>query len=330
MQFVGGVFSYEPADDGELCDWWLYEDKQIPQTRLSAAVGFDRDEVKVTGITYEEMRKGCWDPKARLEDMDVNWTEAPDVLPVLPPLLRPDLHGGRGQGARRPLRQGLQRLDGRRVVRRLRRPPHPAHHHPALGRRPRRRRGPPQRRPRRAGRVLQRDPAVPRPAVDPHATTGSPSSGPAPRPAPSSTCTSARRRRCRRPRADAPAAVGLHAHLRQRHELDDRLAVLAAGSPSFPTSSSPTPRARSAGSPTSSSGPTRSGRTTGRWGGVRRQGPRAAVAPTTTARSTAASSTTSTASTTLEKCGVDNIMLRDRLPALRQHLAAHQGGRPRS
>ena len=37
----------------------------MPQTRLSAAVGFDRDEVKVTGITYEEMRKGCWDPKAR-------------------------------------------------------------------------------------------------------------------------------------------------------------------------------------------------------------------------------------------------------------------------
>ena len=40
MQFVGGVFSYEPSDDGELCDWWLYEDKKIPQTRLSAAAGF--------------------------------------------------------------------------------------------------------------------------------------------------------------------------------------------------------------------------------------------------------------------------------------------------
>ena len=50
MQFVGGVFSYEPADDGDLCDWWLYEDKKIPQTRLSAAAGFDRDEVKVTGM----------------------------------------------------------------------------------------------------------------------------------------------------------------------------------------------------------------------------------------------------------------------------------------
>ena len=84
MQFVGGVFSYEPDPEGELCDWWLYEDKKIPQTRLSAAVGFDRDEVKVTGITYEEMRPGCWDPKARLEDMDANWTEAQMCFPSFP------------------------------------------------------------------------------------------------------------------------------------------------------------------------------------------------------------------------------------------------------
>ena len=84
MQFVGGVFSYQPSDDGELCDWWLYEDKRVPQTRLSAAAGFSRDEVKVTGITYEEMRKGCWDPKARIEDMDANWTEAQMCFPSFP------------------------------------------------------------------------------------------------------------------------------------------------------------------------------------------------------------------------------------------------------
>ena len=84
MNFVGGVFSYEPSDDGELCDWWLYEDLKVPQTRLSAAAGFDRDDVKVVGITYEEMRKGCWDPVARLEDMDANWTEAQMCFPSFP------------------------------------------------------------------------------------------------------------------------------------------------------------------------------------------------------------------------------------------------------
>ena len=84
MNFVGGVFCYEQADDGQLGDWWLYEDKKVPQTRLSAAAGFDRDEVKVTGITYEEMRKGCWDPKARLEDMDMNHSTRGSCFPSFP------------------------------------------------------------------------------------------------------------------------------------------------------------------------------------------------------------------------------------------------------
>ena len=84
MQFVGGVFSYEPSDEGELCDWWLYEDKRVPQTRLSAAAGFSREEVKVTGITYEEMRDGCYDPVARLADMDMNHTEAQMCFPSFP------------------------------------------------------------------------------------------------------------------------------------------------------------------------------------------------------------------------------------------------------
>ncbi|HUF84541.1 MAG TPA: amidohydrolase family protein, partial [Acidimicrobiia bacterium] len=83
MKFVGGKFSYAEGE-GNPCDWWVYEDKRIPQTRLSAAVGFDRDEVKITAITYEEMRPGCYDPKARLEDMDVNWVDASLSFPTFP------------------------------------------------------------------------------------------------------------------------------------------------------------------------------------------------------------------------------------------------------
>ena len=40
--------------------------------------------MKVTGITYDEMRKGCWDPKARIEDMDANQTEASLRFPSFP------------------------------------------------------------------------------------------------------------------------------------------------------------------------------------------------------------------------------------------------------
>jgi predicted TIM-barrel fold metal-dependent hydrolase len=84
MTFVGGKFSYAPGTDGPPCDWWHYEDKAIPQTRLSAAVGFDRDEVRITAITYDEMRDGCYDPKARIADMDANWTEAQMCFPSFP------------------------------------------------------------------------------------------------------------------------------------------------------------------------------------------------------------------------------------------------------
>jgi predicted TIM-barrel fold metal-dependent hydrolase len=35
-------------------------------------------------ITYDEMRPGCYDPKARLDDMDLNWTEASLSFPTFP------------------------------------------------------------------------------------------------------------------------------------------------------------------------------------------------------------------------------------------------------
>jgi len=84
MTFIGGKFSYVAGGDGPMCDWWWYEDLRWPQTRLSAAVGFDRDEVKITAITYDEMRPGCYEPKARLEDMDVNHVEASLSFPTFP------------------------------------------------------------------------------------------------------------------------------------------------------------------------------------------------------------------------------------------------------
>jgi predicted TIM-barrel fold metal-dependent hydrolase len=84
MTFVGGKFSYAPGTEGPPCDWWHYEDLAIPQTRLSAAVGFDRDEVKITAITYDEMRPGCFDPKERVKDMDANWTDMQLCFPSFP------------------------------------------------------------------------------------------------------------------------------------------------------------------------------------------------------------------------------------------------------
>lgn len=86
MTFVGGVFDYEESTDGTgtECDWWFYDDLKVPQTRLSAAVGYPRDEVDIVPITYEQMRPGCFDVTARLEDMDINHIEASLCFPSFP------------------------------------------------------------------------------------------------------------------------------------------------------------------------------------------------------------------------------------------------------
>ena len=87
MKFVGGVFSYREAgadEDGTWCDWWDYEDLKYPLTRVMAAAGVPREEVTISPITMDDMRKGCWDPKARLEDMDVNWVDASLSFPTFP------------------------------------------------------------------------------------------------------------------------------------------------------------------------------------------------------------------------------------------------------
>ena len=120
MKFVGGVFSYEEAgddEDGTWCDWWLIEDLQYPLTRLSAAAGYPRDEITVSPITMDDMRKGCWDQKAAPRGHGREPRRGVARVPELPALLRPDVPRAQGQGARRPLREGVQRLDVRRVVR---------------------------------------------------------------------------------------------------------------------------------------------------------------------------------------------------------------------
>ena len=87
MTFVGGVFAYRESnagEDGTWCDWWDLEDLKYPLTRVMAAAGVPREEITVTPITMEDMRPGCWDPTARLEDMDVNWVEASLSFPTFP------------------------------------------------------------------------------------------------------------------------------------------------------------------------------------------------------------------------------------------------------
>jgi predicted TIM-barrel fold metal-dependent hydrolase len=80
----GGVYEQTFDESGPKADCWIFEDLVYINKRHVAAVGFDRDEMTMTPITYDEMRKGCWTPKARLEDMDMNHTEASLNFPTFP------------------------------------------------------------------------------------------------------------------------------------------------------------------------------------------------------------------------------------------------------
>lgn len=85
LKYVGGTtYEYELGPDGDPCDIWFYEDGMYPHKRHVAAVGFDRDDMGLQPITYDEMRDGCYDPKARLEDMDVNHVEGSLAFPTFP------------------------------------------------------------------------------------------------------------------------------------------------------------------------------------------------------------------------------------------------------
>ena len=87
ISFVGGKFSATPGmpgDAGEQVDWWFYEDLRRPLLRLDAAVGVPREEVTLTGVTYDDMRPGAWQVKPRLADMDTNWIEASLCFPTFP------------------------------------------------------------------------------------------------------------------------------------------------------------------------------------------------------------------------------------------------------
>ena len=120
-----------------------------------------------------------------------------DRVPDVSAVLRADVHGRQRSRARVGMRARLQRLDDRRLVRGLRRPPDPAVPDPALGRRARGRRGRSATRP--AARVRSASARSRRTSACRASTpgTGIRCSRSARRRARRCACTSVRRRRCR-------------------------------------------------------------------------------------------------------------------------------------
>jgi predicted TIM-barrel fold metal-dependent hydrolase len=84
LAYIGNTYVIKDDPNGPPADWWFYEDLKAPYRRNIAAAGFDREDMLLVGITYDEMRPGCYDPKARLADMDLNWVDASLCFPTFP------------------------------------------------------------------------------------------------------------------------------------------------------------------------------------------------------------------------------------------------------
>jgi predicted TIM-barrel fold metal-dependent hydrolase len=80
----GGAYEQTFEPDGPEADCWVYEDLVYINKRHVAAVGFDRDDMTMSPITYDEMRPGCYEPAARVADMEMNWVEASLSFPSFP------------------------------------------------------------------------------------------------------------------------------------------------------------------------------------------------------------------------------------------------------
>jgi len=63
---------------------WLYDGRRFNTFGLSATAGMAREEFSAEPITYAEMRPGCYDPVARLADMDRAGVAASLCFPSFP------------------------------------------------------------------------------------------------------------------------------------------------------------------------------------------------------------------------------------------------------
>jgi predicted TIM-barrel fold metal-dependent hydrolase len=79
-----GVWHLEPGGVGPAAAFWHYEDLVKPLCSNEAAAGLAEDEVETTPIGFDGIRPGCWQPAARLADMDVNGIAASLCFPNYP------------------------------------------------------------------------------------------------------------------------------------------------------------------------------------------------------------------------------------------------------
>src|SRR5215470_6762472 len=70
------------ADDGSC--FWVYDDLRLPNIGLNAVAGRPNDEWGFEPSRFEDMRLGCYDSTARVQDMDAAGVMASLCFPSFP------------------------------------------------------------------------------------------------------------------------------------------------------------------------------------------------------------------------------------------------------
>lgn len=65
-------------------EYWQFEDRRIGNIGLSVMAGESYEKYSPKAVRFSEMRRGCFDPKERLEDMTRDGVEAEVVFPTVP------------------------------------------------------------------------------------------------------------------------------------------------------------------------------------------------------------------------------------------------------
>lgn len=65
-------------------DVWLYEGQELPNIGLNAVAGKPPEEYGIEPTSFAEMRRGCWDIRQRVADMDANGVLGSMCFPSFP------------------------------------------------------------------------------------------------------------------------------------------------------------------------------------------------------------------------------------------------------
>ncbi|MDT5213877.1 MAG: hypothetical protein QOK18_2116, partial [Mycobacterium sp.] len=78
------IIEWARPDTGAMCQVWEYEGRIYPYIGLNAVAGKKPEEYGIEPVRYDDMIPGCYDPKARVADMDIDGVQAMTCFPSFP------------------------------------------------------------------------------------------------------------------------------------------------------------------------------------------------------------------------------------------------------